>query len=227
MTIRLGEFARERDAAIERREENRRVAAQKNEGAARHSRFSKQEAGRTREKLAQKTGASPRMIARATKLMSKGHPDLISAVEKGGITLTEAETYLDFPKPTQARIAAEPDRAKRLQRGVNATTRRNAHVNRQNREVKAPDFGDVFVGHLEATASRLAFHCNVNSTAEIVAAFKTLELGERDIALRLHCVKPLIEAIVQIAEQLPQRLPPYLENHPAFADGNGSGSSIH
>jgi hypothetical protein len=227
MSVKLQAFAQEREAAAKRNDANRRTAAQKNGAAERQRRSSTSDAGRTSEKLAKRTGASPRMIERATRLLSKGHPDLISAVDKGAMTLTEAETYLDFGKATQARIAAEPDRAKRLQRGVNATTRHNTHINRHNREVRAPDFGDVFVGHLEATASRLAFHCNLNSTAEIVAAFKTLDVGERDFALRLHCVKPLIEAIVQIAEQLPERLPPYLEKHPAFATGNSGGSSIH
>jgi hypothetical protein len=210
MTVRLQVFSDERAAAKGRMAEGGRKGGLNKGGAERHHPSPEPSpdelaTGRTREKLAKKTGASARMIDRANKLLTKGHPAMVTAVETGSIALSEAEIYLSMPKLTQARIASEPDRVKRHQRAVNAGTRSRAHkVDREEREVKRPAFKDVFLNQLAHLAERLAFDCNVRTSEEIVTAFAAIEIDNMDVAHRLEYVRPVIDAIVQIEKRLSQ-----------------------
>ncbi len=162
------------------------------------------ETGRSSEKLAKKTGASPRMVQRASTVLAKAHPDLVKAVDAGTMTLTEAEGYLHLSMPTQGRIAAEPDRKKRYKHVVDAATRQRGQARADVHVVPRPTFTDVFIGQLNQAVIRLAFDCDLRTADEIVAAFDRLDLESGDIPHRLHALEPLIDAIVQIAARVHQ-----------------------
>ena len=204
MSIRLQAFADERRAAEDRMREGGRRGGVNKGIAVRRYPSTDVGIGRTSEKLAKKTGASSRMIDRANKVLAKGHPEMVKAVDSGTMTLTEAEGYLDLPKSSQARIAAEPDRKKRYKRKADTATRQRGQAHVGIREVARPTFTDVFIGQLNQAVIRLAFDCDLRTADEIVAAFDRLDLESGDIPHRLHALEPLIDAIVQIAARVHQ-----------------------
>lgn len=69
--------------------------------------------GDSRDRAGAAVGVCGPMIDRATRVLRKGTPELISAVDDGKISVSRAETLLELPPDEQREIAADPPMRKR------------------------------------------------------------------------------------------------------------------
>ncbi|MEK7888252.1 hypothetical protein AAB992_14125 [Burkholderia contaminans] len=207
MSMRLDTFTQEKAMAQERKKQGNRLGAEmanaKRSRAERRVSEPDVNAGRAVDKIAEQTGASPRMIQRAQKLLNKGHPDLVKAVDSGQLTLTEAEAYLDLPQKDQARIAAEPDRNGRHAQAVIASGRQAAKEHPKGPLVSARSFADVFVGQLEMVSMRLAYDCGIHTPQAILDAFEEIDFDSGGLGHRFGTILPLLDTLAQISTRVP------------------------
>ncbi|KVH51201.1 hypothetical protein [Burkholderia diffusa] len=207
MSMRLNAFTEEKALAQERKKQGNRLGADiangKRSRAERRASEPDINAGRAIEKIAQQTGASPRMIQRAQKLLVKGHPDLVKAVDSGQLTLTEVETYLDLPQTDQARIAADPDRHARHAKAVVASGRQAAKGRPKEPVVSARSFADIFLGQLEMVSMRLAYECGARTPEAILDAFEKIDFDSNNLGQRFGTMLPLLDTLAEIATRVP------------------------
>ena len=76
--------------------------------------------GVTVEQLAEQLKVSPRSIHNAKKVLAKGAPELVTAVEEGKLPVAAAATIADKPREQQA-AAVEERKARKAKGGTNAT----------------------------------------------------------------------------------------------------------
>lgn len=95
----------------------------------------------TREKIAEKTGATVTGMARAAKVRKRATPKVVKAVEDGDLSLRAADRIADLPKEEQEEVMESPKPAEEAARRVQ-TKKRVAPAR------KGPSPATVMRGHM-------------------------------------------------------------------------------